>query len=100
MQAMTDTVTQVCVIYRPDDGRMVHVHFEAFVAGMKLYGEDRMEQLARQRAAAKGRDLTNVRFLHLRDPKLAGVPKRVNPQTGELELADPRSFANRPPGQS
>ena len=81
------TVTQVCVIYRPSDGAIVHTHFETFAAGMNLHTEGKMEHLARQHASAKGRDLTDVKFLHLRNPQFVGWPKRVDPRIGKIELA-------------
>jgi hypothetical protein len=43
--------------------------------------------LARRFASAKGHDLRDVKFLRLRDPQFAGWPKRVDPQTGKIELA-------------
>jgi hypothetical protein len=82
------TVTQLCVIYRAGNGAIVHSHFETFTSGMKLHTEQHMEHLARQRASARGHDLTNVKFLHLNDPQFAGWPKRVDPQTGKPELAE------------
>jgi hypothetical protein len=85
---MAGTVTQLCMIYRAGDGAIVHNHFEAFAHGMSLHTEQRMEILARRHASAAGHDLTDVRFLHLRDPRFAGWPKRVDPQTGKIELAD------------
>jgi hypothetical protein len=91
MQTTATAVTQMCVIYRPADGTIVHIHFETFAAGMKLHTEHQVEQLARERAAAKQRDLTDVKFLHLRDPRFAGWPKRVDPQTGKIEFEDPAS---------
>jgi hypothetical protein len=84
---MAATVTQLCVIYRPSDGTIVHTHLETFVTGMSLHTEHHMEHLARQHASAKGCDLTDVKFLHLRDPRLAGWPKRVDPQSGKIEVA-------------
>jgi hypothetical protein len=85
---MTGTVTQLCMIYRADDGAIVHNHFETFAPGMRLHTEQHMEHLAQQHASARGHDLTGVKFLHLRDPRFAGQPKRVDPQTGKIELAD------------
>jgi len=85
---MIGTVTQLCMIYRAGDGAIVHNHFEAFAPGMRLHTEQHMEHLARQRASARGLDLTDVKFLHFLDPQFAGVPKRVDPQTGKVELAD------------
>jgi hypothetical protein len=82
------TVTQLCVIYRAGNGSIVHSHFETFTSGMKLHTEKHMEHLARQRASARGHGLTNVKFLHLNDHQFAGWPKRVDPQTGKLELAE------------
>jgi hypothetical protein len=85
---MTATVTQMCVIYRSGDGAVVHTHYETFAAGMNLHAEQHMEHLARRHATAKGHDLTDVKFLHLRDPRFNGWPKRVDPQTGKIELVD------------
>jgi hypothetical protein len=82
------TATQMCVIYRASDGAIVHTHFETFTSGMKLHTEQHLEHLARQRASTRGHDLTDVKFLHLRDPQFAGWPKRVDPQTGKIELAE------------
>ena len=85
---MGGIVTQLCIVYRAGDGAIVHNHFEAFAPGMRLHTEQHMEHLAQQHASARGHDLTGVKFLHLRDPQFAGWPKRVDPQTGKIELAD------------
>jgi hypothetical protein len=85
---LTGTVTQLCMIYRAGDGAIVHNHFEAFASGMRLHTEQHMEVLARRHASARGHDLTDVKFLHFRDPQFAGWPKRVDTRTGKIELAD------------
>jgi hypothetical protein len=82
------TVTQLCVIYRAGDGAILHTHLETFAAGMSLHSEQHMEHLARQHASTKGHDLMDVKFLHFRDPRFTGWPKRVDPQTGRIELTD------------
>jgi hypothetical protein len=101
MQTAAPAVTQVCVIYQPVDGAIVHIHFEIFGAGMKLHTEHHMEHLALQRASAKRRNVTDVKFLHLRDPKHAGWPKRVDPRTGKIEFADLPTLGkpNQPSGR-
>jgi hypothetical protein len=83
-----NTVTQACVIYRAHDGAIVHVHFEGFAPGMTLHAESRMEELARERATAKRRDLTNVKFLHLKDSQFHGWATHVDPATGKLVVVD------------
>jgi phosphoribosylanthranilate isomerase len=85
-------VTQVCVIYNPVNGKIVHIHSETFAEGMQLHSDDKMEELARQRAREAKRELTDVKVIHLRDPRFVGWPTRVDPTTGELEMADVHSF--------
>jgi hypothetical protein len=87
MQTTSKMVTQACVVYRERDGEIVHIHYEFFAPGMELNTEEQMELLARRHASARQRNLTEVGFLHLHEPNFAGFPRRVDPNTGELELA-------------
>jgi hypothetical protein len=88
--------TQMCVLYDQADGRIVHIHSETFAQGMRLHSEDKMEQMARARAQGAKRDVGACKAAHLRDPQFAGWPRRVDPRTGELEIALPQSFGQRP----
>jgi hypothetical protein len=69
---------------------------------MKLHPAIEMERLARQHAREAKRDLTDVKVIHLNDPRFIGWPRRVDPQTGKLEMVDLHSFrkTSEPPRRS
>lgn len=92
MQTTSTGVTQVCVIYSPINGSIVHIHSETFAERMKLHSAFEMERLARKHALEAKRDLTDVKVIHLHDPRFVGWPRRVDPETGKLEMADLHSF--------
>lgn len=99
MQTTSTGVTLVCVIYNPANGKIVHIHSEAFAEGTKLHSEDQMEKLATHHARKAKRDLTGVKALHLRDPRFVEWPRRVDPKTQKLEMTGPHSF-RKPSGGS
>ena len=86
MQTTSTGVSQVCVIYSSATGKIVHIHSEIFVKGMKLYSKDKMEKLAKYHARKAKRDLTGVKTLHLRDPQFVSSPSRVDPKKQKLEF--------------
>jgi hypothetical protein len=92
MQTTATGATQVCVLYNSVSGNIVHIHSETFADGMQLYPEDEMERLARQHALEAKRDLTDVKVIHLRDPRFEDWPRRIDPTTGKLEMAGVLSF--------
>ncbi len=95
MQKPSSAVTQLCVIYKPVSGKILHIHSETFGEGMKLLSDDEMERRARHHAHARKRDLSEVTALHLRNPNFTGWPKRIDPKTGKLEMTEPRSATRR-----
>lgn len=99
MQKTSTGVTQLCVMYKPISGKILHIHSETFADGMTLHPEDEMEKRARHHAHERKRDLTSAKALHLRDPRFVGWPKRVDPKTGKVEMSDPRS-SGKPGGAS
>ena len=99
MQTTSTGITQVCVMYNHADGKIVHIHSETFAHGMKLHSEDEMEKRARHHAQKAKRNLTGAKALHLRDPHFAGWPRRVDPKTQKLEVAEPHSLG-KPSGTS
>jgi hypothetical protein len=92
MQTTSIGVTQVCVIYDPSDGKIIHIHSETFAPGMEQHSEDEMENRARHHAHKAKRTVTDAKALHLHDPRFEGWPKRVDPKTQKLELTEPRSL--------
>jgi hypothetical protein len=88
--------TQVCVIYRSRDGVIVHTHVEAFPADRAPHTEQEMERRAFHHASAKRRALDDVKCVHLRDPQVSGIAKRVDPQTGEIEFVELNALGTSP----
>ena len=102
MQTTSTGATQVCVLYNSVSGNIVHIHSETFAEGMQLHPEDEMETLARQHPLKAKRNLTDVKVIHLRDPRFEDWPRRIDPTTGKLEMAGVLSFTkpNGPPPRS
>ena len=92
MQTTSTGATQVCVLYNSVSGNIVHIHSETFAEGMQLHPEDEMETLARQHPLKAKRNLTDVKVIHLRDPRFEDWPRRIDPTTGKLEMAGVLSF--------
>jgi hypothetical protein len=99
MQTTSTGVTQVCVIYDPSDGKIIHIHSETFAPAMEQHSEEEMENRARNHAQKAKRTVTDAKALHLRDPQFTGWPKRVDPKTRQLEVTEPRSLG-KPSGTS
>jgi hypothetical protein len=55
---------------------------------MTSHTQSGMEELARERATAERRDLTNVQLLHLTDSQFHGWATHVEPATGKLVVVD------------
>ena len=102
MQTTATGATQVCVLYNSVSGNIVHIHSETFAEGMQLHPEDEMETLARQHPLKAKRNLTDVKVIHLRDPRFEDWPRRIDPTTGKLEMAAVLSFTklSGPPSRS
>ena len=94
MQPTSTGTTQLCVIYRATDGKIVHIHSESFALGMKLHSEDEMARRAQHHAQKAKRDVAGTKALHLRDPHFVGWPSRVDPKTHKIETTDPHSLKN------
>jgi hypothetical protein len=84
-----DATTRVCVLYSPEDGRVIHVHGATVAAGATPVSEAEMESRARRHAVRFGRKVEGVRALHVPYSSLAAFARgfKVNPEgTGLLAL--------------
>jgi hypothetical protein len=60
-----DASTRVCVLYSPENGRVIHVHGVTVTPGAELVGEEEMESRARKHAAGFGRTVEGSKVLHV-----------------------------------
>jgi hypothetical protein len=84
-----DATTRVCVLYSPEDGRVIHVHGASVAAGATPVSEAEMESRARRHAVRLGRNVEGVGALHVPYSSLAAFPHgfKVNPEgTGLVAL--------------
>jgi hypothetical protein len=64
-KATDDASTRVCVLYSPENGRVIHVHGATVTPGAKLVSEQEMESRARKHAAGFGRTMESAKVLHV-----------------------------------
>jgi len=67
-----DDSSKVCILYDPDNGRVVHVHGVTVLEGENAINENELEERARSRATAVGRSISGLRALHL---KISEIPQ-------------------------
>ena len=87
MQASLKGTTQLCLVYDPIDGKILHLHSEFTADGRELQSEEEVERLAVGHARRVKPDITNVRVAHMLNPRFTGWPRRVNPTSGMVEFA-------------
>jgi hypothetical protein len=56
---------KICVLYNPEDGRIVHVHRSSTLAGGKITTDKEVEVHAKENAAAAGHRVETLHVLHL-----------------------------------
>jgi hypothetical protein len=64
--------TRVVAIYRPDDGRVVHMHTVRVFEGGRDVGREEAEEAARAHAARIGHDLSALAVHHHEGEELPG----------------------------
>jgi hypothetical protein len=64
-RATDDASTRVCVLYSPENGRVIHVHGVTATPGAELVSEEEMESRARKHAAGFGRTAEGAKVLHV-----------------------------------
>jgi hypothetical protein len=92
-----DQTTRVCVLYSPNDGRVVHVHGATVAPGTDPVTEAEMEKRALRHAAALGRNVESVKALHVPYSTFVQHAKafKVNPEGTSLVPLDPPASPNR-----
>jgi hypothetical protein len=62
---LDDAASQVCVLYDPKDGRVVHVHGATAVGKERLRSKAQLEERAIQNAEAFGHSVAGLKVLHV-----------------------------------
>src|SRR6516225_7955489 len=62
---LSDEASKVCILYDPDNGRVVHVHGVTIVNGAKKVSNAGLEQRAMKHAKTFGRSVERLKTLHL-----------------------------------
>ena len=85
-----DATTRVCVLYSPEDGRVIHVHGATVAAGATPVSEAEMESRARLHAVNLGRKVEGARALHVPYSSFAMSARgfKVNAQGSGLVALD------------
>jgi hypothetical protein len=76
---------KLCVLYDPSNGAIVHTHWVTTLPGGRVVGQAEMEKRIRERAAFRGRDVQEMKVLHV-DPKdyEQGTRYQVDTKAGKL----------------
>ncbi len=64
------TSSNVCVLYDPIDGRIMHIHQTVVLAGAKAPAKGAVERKARALLQSRGIDASRAKALHVDKPKL------------------------------
>ena len=75
---LDDTASQVCVLYDPRDGRIVHVHGSTAIHKERAGSKAQLEERAMQHAKAFGHSVAKLKILH--------VPLSAIQQRGTLKV--------------
>jgi hypothetical protein len=75
---LDDAASQVCVLYDPKDGRVVHVHGATAIRKERALSRAELEKRAMQNASAFGHSVAGLKALH--------VPVSAIQQRGTLKV--------------
>jgi hypothetical protein len=84
------TSEMICVLYTPQDGRIVHTHSVITLNGGQTVSAEEVERRARERVVQVGKKPEGLLALHLTpDEYSESTPWRVDPQTRKLVKIEP-----------
>ncbi|HXP74675.1 MAG TPA: hypothetical protein VN823_11065 [Stellaceae bacterium] len=94
---ISDDLSQVCILFDPKDGRVVHVHGSTMLHLKSGLAKSELETRARKHAEHFGKSVAGLKALHV---PIAEVRKngrlRVNKSGDGLVPSPPQSIRNRP----
>ena len=94
---ISDDLSQVCVLFDPKDGRVLHVHGSTTLHSKAGLAKSELEARARNHAAHFGKSVAGLKALHIpiADLRRNGA-LRVNKSGDGLLPSPPKSIRNLP----
>jgi hypothetical protein len=87
--------TMVVALYRPGDGRVVHLHTVRVFEGGRAIGRDEAEKTALANAARHGHDVASLRVHHASDLPGNFGSYFLDPATGKLAGREPAAASRQ-----
>ncbi|HTR25152.1 MAG TPA: hypothetical protein VMI10_14320 [Terriglobales bacterium] len=93
---VSDEASKICILYNPEDGRVIHVHGVTIMHGGKEVSHAELEHRATAHAKALGRSVAGLKALHLPFSAIRrqGAFKVNSDGTGLVPLAAPAAASH------